>query len=49
MGYFTKAITLKNAPSILQECNQALYHIERNGNSTLVFTDFYLKISRLLA
>jgi len=48
MGYFTKAITLKNAPSILQECNQALYHIERNGNSTLVFTDFYLKISRLM-
>jgi DNA polymerase-3 subunit delta' len=48
MSYFTKSITLKNAQLILQECNQALYHIERNGNSTLVFTDFYLKVSRLL-
>lgn len=48
MSYFTKAITLKNAQLILQECNQALYHIERNGNSTLLFTDFYLKVSRLM-
>jgi DNA polymerase-3 subunit delta' len=46
MSYFTKSITLKNAQSILQECNQALYHIERNGNSVLVFTDFYLRVSK---
>jgi len=45
---FTKTISLKNAQSILQESNQALFHIERNGNSTLVFTDFYLKVSRLM-
>jgi DNA polymerase-3 subunit delta' len=45
---FTKTISLKNAQPILQECNQALFHIERNGNSTLVFTDFYLKVSRLM-
>ena len=48
MGVFTKVITLKNAQSILNECNRALYHIERNGNSTLIFTDFYLKVSKLL-
>jgi DNA polymerase-3 subunit delta' len=48
MSFFTKSITLKNAQNILYECNQALYHIERNGNSTLVFTDFYLKVSRLM-
>jgi len=48
MGIFTKSITLKNAQPILHECNQALYHIERNGNSTLVFTDFYLKVSKLM-
>jgi DNA polymerase-3 subunit delta' len=48
LNIFTKTISLKNAQSILQECNQALFHIERNGNSTLVFTDFYLKVSRLL-
>jgi len=45
---FTRTISLKNVQSILQECNQALFHIERNGNSTLVFTDFYLKVSRLM-
>jgi len=48
MGFFTKSITLKNAQPILNECNDALYHIERNGNSILVFTDFYLKVSRLM-
>ena len=48
MDFFTKAISLKNAQPILNECNQALYHIERNGNSTLVFTDFYLKVSKLM-
>jgi DNA polymerase-3 subunit delta' len=48
MSFFTKSITLKNAQSILNECNQALYHIERNGNSVLVFTDFYLRVSRLI-
>ena len=45
---FSKTISLKNVQPILQECNQALFHIERNGNSTLVFTDFYLKVSRLM-
>ena len=48
LNVFTKVITLKNAQSILNECNNALYHIERNGNSTLIFTDFYLKVSRLM-
>ncbi|MCL2246301.1 MAG: hypothetical protein FWC10_04220 [Lentimicrobiaceae bacterium] len=48
MRIFTKVITLKNAQPILNECNAALYHIERNGNSILVFTDFYLKVSKLM-
>ena len=48
MSAYIKTIALKNAQSILNECNQALYHIERNGNSTLIFTDFYLKVSRLM-
>jgi len=48
LNLFTKMITLKNAQSILNECNEAKYHIERNGNSTLIFTDFYLKASKLL-
>jgi len=48
MSFFSKTISLRNAQAILNECNQALYHIERNGNSTLVFTDFYLKMSKLM-
>ena len=48
INFFTKVITLKNAQPILNECNDALYHIERNGNSVLVLTDFYLKVSRLM-
>jgi DNA polymerase-3 subunit delta' len=48
MSFYAKTISLKNAQPILHECNQALNHIERNGNSTLVFTDFYLKVSRLM-
>lgn len=48
MNHFTKVIALKNAQPILHECNSAHYQIERNGNSTLVFTDFYLKVSKLL-
>jgi len=48
MSVFAKTIALKNIQPILHECNQALYHIERNGNSTLVFTDFYLKVSKLM-
>ena len=48
MSFFTQTISLRNAQPILNECNQALYHIERNGNSTLVFTDFYLKVSKLM-
>jgi len=39
-------ITLRNISTILQECNQSIYHIERNGNSSLIFTDMYLKISQ---
>lgn len=45
---FKDVITLKNSMPILNECNRAIYHIERNGNSMLVFMDFYLKMSQLL-
>ena len=49
MAYFKNYITLKNAYSILNECNLAIYHIERNGNSALIFSDLYLKLARYLA
>lgn len=45
---YQKFITLKRISSLMEECNKTIFHIERNGNSTLVFTDFYLKLSDLL-
>lgn len=46
---FNKVITLKNSSLILSECNSAIYHIERNGNSNLIFTDLYLKLAQIVA
>ncbi|HNW67488.1 MAG TPA: hypothetical protein PKK66_01375 [Bacteroidales bacterium] len=40
--------TVKNAASIFNDCNKAIYHIERNANSGLVFTDLYFKIAQNL-
>lgn len=47
--HYTKLFNLKIVSQIFDECNKALYHIERNGNSSLVFTDWYLKVSELIA
>lgn len=46
---YANAFSLKNVSQIFDECNRTLYHIERNGNSSIVFTDWYLKISELIA
>ena len=37
--------TVKNAGPLLQYCNEAILHIDRNVNSKLVFTDFYFKVA----
>jgi len=47
-SFFKNYITLKNITPILEECNKAIFHIVRNGNSTLVFTDFYFKLASIL-
>ncbi|MBO4654972.1 MAG: hypothetical protein J5644_05470 [Bacteroidales bacterium] len=46
---YAKVFSLKNVSQIFDECNRTLYHLERNGNSSLVFTDWYLKVSELIA
>ena len=46
---YANAFSLKNVSQIFDECNRTLYHIERNGNSSIVFTDWYLKVSELIA
>lgn len=49
INHFQEFINLKNANPVMEECNRAIYHIERNGNSALIFTDLYLKIAHHLA
>jgi DNA polymerase-3 subunit delta' len=41
--------TLKNALPLYNECNKATYHLERNANTMLVFTDFYFKLAQYFA
>lgn len=37
-------IHLKQISVMTDLCNEALYHITRNGNSSLIFTDLYFKL-----
>ena len=30
-------------------CNKAVYHITRNGNASLVFTDLFFQIAKIAA
>ncbi|MCQ2286215.1 MAG: hypothetical protein MJZ76_05010 [Bacteroidales bacterium] len=48
LNQYKKYINLKNITPILDECNKAILHITRNGNPTLIHTDFYLKLAGLI-
>ena len=37
-----------NIIDISQELQDAIYHIERNGNSKIILTDLSIKLTRLL-
>lgn len=45
---FKGIMNLKNISIMSEECNKALYHISRNGNSALIFTDLYFKMAAAL-
>lgn len=36
--------TVKNAALLLEDCSTALYHLERNVNASIIFTDLYFKL-----
>lgn len=38
-------LNLKHISLMSEECNKALYHIGRNGNTSLIFTDLYFKLA----
>lgn len=43
---FSSFFTLKNARPLYNLCEKAIYHLERNVNTMLVFTDLYFNIAR---
>ncbi|UJH69057.1 DNA polymerase III subunit delta' [Allomuricauda sp. SCSIO 65647] len=45
---FAPFVHEKNIQNIMSELEDALYHVERNGNSKLIFTDLSIKLTRLL-
>lgn len=40
-----KNLNLVHITKMTEECNKALYHINRNGNTALIFTDLYFKLA----
>ncbi len=45
---FAPFIHEENIMSIVNELEEAIYHIERNGNSKIILTDLSIKLTRLL-
>lgn len=45
---FAPFIHENNIMSIVEELENAIYHIERNGNSKIILTDLSIKLTRLL-
>lgn len=49
VNQYAKFVNLRNISAIVKECNDAIYHIERNGNSILIFNDLYFKLVQIIA
>jgi DNA polymerase-3 subunit delta' len=45
---FSAFIHENNVGAIVHELEEAIYHIERNGNSKIIFTDLSIRLTRLL-
>lgn len=48
MKKFAPFITGNNITEIYKELNDAVYHIERNGNAKIILTDLSIKLTRLI-
>lgn len=42
-------VNLKSITKMTEECNKALYHIGRNGNTAIILTDLYFKLAECLS
>ena len=49
LNFYKQRVTVFNAKPLMEECNKAHYHIERNGNTSIIMTDLFLKMSTILA
>ena len=45
---FAPFIHENNIIEITEELERAIYHIERNGNAKIIFTDLSIRLTRLL-
>lgn len=45
---FAPFVHENNILDLTQELEEAIYHVERNGNSKIIFTDLSIKLTRLL-
>lgn len=48
LSSFNGVIGLKQASLMTEECNKAMFHISRNGNTSLILTDLYFKLAGCL-
>lgn len=48
MAKFAPFVHENNVVAIISELETAFYHIERNGNAKIIFTDLSIKLTRLL-
>ena len=48
LGKFAPFVHENNILDIVGELEKAIYHVERNGNAKLIFTDLSIKLTRLL-
>lgn len=48
LGKFAPFVHENNVIEISKELENAIYHIERNGNSKIILTDLSIKLTRLL-
>ncbi|CVK15300.1 DNA polymerase-3 subunit delta' [Apibacter mensalis] len=47
--HFSRFVHGKNIEDILEEINNAFFHIERNGSAKIIFLDMGIKLTRFLA
>ncbi|NNC62009.1 MAG: DNA polymerase III subunit delta' [Eudoraea sp.] len=45
---FARFVHENNVLKIIEELEEAIYHVERNGNSKIILTDLSIKLTRLL-